>query len=74
MQNAVPKGIGGMIAILGTTIKKIEDIISKNKEYCNFQIANDNSEGQIVVSGKLKDLEILLEILKSMNIRTLNFQ
>ena len=29
MQNAVPKGIGGMIAILGTNIKKIEDIISK---------------------------------------------
>ena len=71
MQNAVPKGIGGMIAILGTNIKKIEDIISGNKEYCNFQIANDNSEGQIVVSGKLKDLDILTEILKSMNIRNI---
>ena len=71
MQSAVPKGIGGMIAILGTNIKKIEDIISKNKEYCNFQIANDNSEGQIVVSGKLKDLDILTGILKSMNIRNI---
>ena len=27
MQNAVPEGMGGMIAILGTTIKKIEDLI-----------------------------------------------
>ena len=71
MQNAVPKGIGGMIAILGTNIKKIEDIISGNKENCNFQIANDNSEGQTVVSGKLKDLNILTEILKSMNIRNI---
>ena len=71
MQNAVPKGVGGMIAILGTNIKKIEDIISGNKGNCNFQIANDNSEGQIVVSGKLKDLNILTEILKSMNIRNI---
>ena len=71
MQNAVPKGIGGMVAILGTNIKKIEDIIFENKENCNFQIANDNSEGQIVVSGKLKDLDILSGILKSMNIRNI---
>ena len=71
MQNAVPEGLGGMVAIIGTNIKKIEDIISGNKEHCNFQIANDNSEGQIVVSGKLKDLDILSGILKSMNIRNI---
>ena len=71
MQNAVPKGVGGMIAILGTSIKKIEDIISSTQENCNVQIANDNSEGQIVVSGKLKDLDVLTEILKSQNIRSI---
>ena len=71
MQNAVPKGVGGMIAILGTSIKKIEDIISSTQENCNVQIANDNSEGQIVVSGKLKDLDVLTEILKSQNIRNI---
>ena len=70
MQNSVPKGIGGMIAILATTIKKVETIISSNKN-CNVQIANDNSEGQIVVSGKLKDLDILSEILKSQSIRNI---
>ena len=71
MQNAVPKGVGGMIAILGTSIKKIEDIISSTQENCNVQIANDNSEGQIVVSGKLKDLDVLTEILKSQNIKNI---
>ena len=71
MQNAVPKGIGGMIAILGTSIKKIEEIIFSNKDNCNIQIANDNSEGQIVVSGKLKDLDILIEILKSQSIKNI---
>ena len=71
MQNSVPKGIGGMIAILATTIKKVENIISSNNKICNVQIANDNSEGQIVVSGKLKDLDILTEILKSQGIRNI---
>ncbi len=71
MQNAVPKGIGGMIAILATTIKKVENIIFSNKKNCNVQIANDNSEGQIVVSGKLKDLDIFAEILKSQGVRNI---
>ena len=71
MQNAVPRGIGGMIAVLGTTIKKIEDLISKNKEDFNVQIANDNSEGQIVVSGKLIDLESFVKILKLQGIRNI---
>ena len=71
MQNAVPKGIGGMIAILATTIKEVENIIFSNKKNCNVQIANDNSEGQIVVSGKLKDLDIFAEILKSQGIRNI---
>ncbi len=71
MQNAVPKGIGGMIAILGTTIKNIEDILSDNKKNFNIQIANDNSVGQIVVSGKLSDLDKLVEILKSQGIKNI---
>ena len=71
MQNAVPKGIGGMIAILASTIKKVENIIFSNKKNCNVQIANDNSEGQIVVSGKLKDLDIFAEILKSQGVRNI---
>ncbi len=71
MQNAVPKGIGGMIAILGVNIKKVEEIIFSSKKKCNIQVANDNSEGQIVVSGKLKDLDILIEILKLKNIRNI---
>ena len=71
MQNAVPKGVGGMIAILATTIKVVENIILSNKKNCDVQIANDNSEGQIVVSGKLKDLDIFAEILKSQGIRNI---
>ena len=32
MQTAVPKGQGGMIAILGAEIDKINEIINNNKQ------------------------------------------
>ena len=71
MQHAVPKGIGGMVAVLGTTVENIENILDENKEKFNVEIANDNSEGQIVVSGKLEDLEIMMELLKDMKIKNI---
>ena len=54
MQNSVPKGEGGMVAVLGSTVEIIEKILIENKENLKAQIANDNSEGQIVLSGKTK--------------------
>ena len=59
MQNAVPKGEGGMLAVLGTKIEKIEKILKDNKEKFDVQIANDNSDGQTVLSGRNKDLELI---------------
>ena len=64
MQNSVPKGQGGMVAVLGSTVEVIEKILIENKENLKPQIANDNSEGQIVLSGKTEDLEKLIQILK----------
>ncbi len=71
MQNAVPKGVGGMVAVLGSTIKNIENILKDNRNNFNLEIANDNSEGQIVVSGKLSDLEKFCKILKSLGIKNI---
>ena len=67
MQNAVPKGVGGMIAILGVEIEKINELISTNSFKCF--IANDNSLGQTVVSGKIESLETLSENLKKNKIK-----
>ena len=64
MQEAVPEGKGAMIAVLGMTIEEIEkeiDLISK-KEVC--EIANDNSNSQVVVSGTSRSIKILNENLK----------
>ena len=71
MQNAVPNGEGGMLAVLGSTIEILEEIITENKNNFIVQIANDNSEGQIVLSGKNTELSKLGEILKSKNIKNI---
>ena len=71
MQNAVPKGEGGMLAILGSSVEMIEKILKDNQNNLIAQIANDNSEGQIVISGKNTDLDKLIEILKINNIKNI---
>ena len=71
MQNAVPKGEGGMLAVLGSSIEKIEKILNENKEKFKTEIANDNSEGQLVLSGKNSELEKLTEVLKLNNIKNI---
>ena len=69
MQNAVPKDEGGMIAVLGSTVENIEEILNRKKSEFFIEIANDNSNGQIVLSGKNKDLEKLSDFLKEKNIK-----
>ena len=71
MQNSIPKGEGGMIAVLGSTVEHIENILKDNEKKFNVQIANDNSDGQIVLSGKNKDLESLILILKKNSIKNI---
>ncbi len=71
MQNAVPEGKGGMIAILGSTIEIIEKILLENKKNFLVQIANDNSTGQLVLSGGNDDLNRLIEVLKLNNIKNI---
>ena len=71
MQNSVPKGVGGMVAVLGSEIEKIEKIIEENKSKYECFIANDNSDGQIVLSGNNNDLEKMMTDLKAANIKNI---
>tara|TARA_Y100000591_G_C21786705_1_gene674206 strand:- start:542 stop:1468 length:927 start_codon:yes stop_codon:yes gene_type:complete len=71
MQNSVPKGEGGMLAVLGSTVEVIEKIINENKDNFFVEIANDNSQGQLVLSGKNIDLEKLIKVLKLNNIKNI---
>ena len=71
MQSSVPSGIGGMLVVLGSKIETIEKIIEENKKKYECFIANDNSEGQIVLSGNIIDLEKIMIDLKSSNIKNI---
>ena len=71
MQNAVPKGQGGMLAVLGSKVEIIEKVLKDNQSNFKMQVANDNSEGQIVLSGKNEDLSKLVEVLKSNGIKNI---
>ena len=71
MQNAVPKNEGGMVAVLGEEINKIEEIIDNNKNNFNCFLANDNSNGQVVISGKTNDLNQFISELKKLKIKNI---
>ena len=71
MQSAVPKGEGGMIAVLGSKIEFIEKLLEENSNKYECFIANDNSEGQLVLSGKNADLEKLTLDLKKNSIKNM---
>ena len=71
MQSAVPKGEGGMLAVLGTDIEKLNKILEDNVSSYKCFIANDNSNGQIVLSGKNKDIESLILDLKKDSIKNI---
>jgi len=71
MQSSVPKGVGGMVAVLGSKIEIIENIIEENKKKYECFVANDNSEGQIVLSGNIIDIEKMMIDLQSNNIKNI---
>tara|TARA_B100000035_G_scaffold301160_1_gene297488 strand:- start:731 stop:1657 length:927 start_codon:yes stop_codon:yes gene_type:complete len=71
MQNSIPKGEGGMTAVLGASIKDVEILLKENQNTFKVEVANDNSEGQIVLSGKIQDLEKLGFILKEKKIKNI---
>ena len=71
MQSAIPKGKGGMIAILGSDPETIEKIFHENKNNYRCFIANDNSNGQLVASGRIEDINKLSSDLTSKNIKNI---
>ena len=71
MQSAVPENEGGMVAVLGSSLEIIDEILHDSHSDFVVQIANDNSDGQIVLSGKNNDLIKLIEIFKSKKIKSI---
>ena len=72
MQNALPNRDGGMTAVLGSNLEVIQNILIENKSKFSCFVANDNSNGQIVMSGKISELELFGQELKKKNIKFVN--
>jgi [acyl-carrier-protein] S-malonyltransferase len=51
MQEAVPVGEGAMAAILGLDLADVEAVVADAGEIGVCAVANDNSPGQVVISG-----------------------
>ena len=63
MQKAVPEGVGSMAAVLGLSAEDVDALIeaaSTSEEYC--VAANDNMDGQIVLSGYVKAIDKAVEL------------
>jgi len=65
MQRAVPIGKGAMAAILGLEIDDVAEIVEQACEFGVCAVANDNSYGQIVVSGEKAAVEKAAELAKA---------
>ena len=64
MQDAIHPDQGSMIAILGMRVDEVEKEINLLPKEETCEIANDNSNSQVVVSGKKVAIEILSDNLK----------
>ena len=72
MQEAVPIGEGSMIAVLGLKTVEIEEllkIVIKEKDVC--EIANDNADGQVILSGKKESINLFQNVLKEKKIKSI---
>jgi len=71
MQEAVPIGHGSMIAILGSELEEINNFILSLKTKGVCEVANDNAQGQTIVSGNIESIEELKKILKENKKKTI---
>jgi len=63
MQKAVPLGVGGMAAVLGVSFKDVEALAEACAEGNSICVAaNDNADGQVVLSGHMEAIERAVEL------------
>jgi [acyl-carrier-protein] S-malonyltransferase len=57
MQEAVPLGSGGMVAVLGLDSERTESVLGSAREFGIIEAANYNCPGQVVFAGEMPALE-----------------
>lgn len=69
MQEAVPQGIGSMVAVIGLNEDKIKKVLKVASERGIVEIANYNTNNQIVIGGESEAVELASELLKESGAR-----
>ena len=64
MQEAVPEGKGSMLAVMGLKMEDINKYMDRVKGKGICEVANDNSDSQIILSGDKIAIEEINKILK----------
>ena len=71
MQEAVPEGTGSMLAVMGIKLEELENLVKQLDSGLGVcEIANDNSESQIILSGHVKAINEMNKTLKTMKKRS----
>ena len=71
MQNAVSFGKGSMIAVLGLNYKEINNLLEKREDNGVCEIANDNADGQVIISGDKENVEKFQNLLKEKKVKSI---
>lgn len=69
MQSAVPVGVGGMAALLGATLEQAQAVAGAAADGEVCAVANDNAEGQVVLSGHAAAIERAIGLCREFGVK-----
>ncbi len=69
MQESMPVGTGGMVAVIGSSFDHAKEIVNNTDSIGKIFIANDNAEGQIVLSGEMSAIDHVLKNYKELGLK-----
>ena len=69
MQDAVPIGVGGMAALLGSDIETAQKLADAAAQGQVCEIANDNDPSQVVLSGHLEAIDRAIDMAKDHGVK-----
>ena len=69
MQEAVPIGKGSMVAVLGIETNELISLLNEKIKNGVCEIANDNADGQIIISGDKNSVDLFLQYLGEKKIK-----
>ena len=69
MQESMPVGTGGMAALIGKPLNEIDEILPELNRHGKVFIANDNANGQVVLSGEIGAINFICENYRDFKIK-----